>query len=167
MSEASAEDSRDVQCSTNLRAFHDIRTWGKAVKICGIITSFWLLLSCIILGILVYFIYTKTKNGPIRIGTEEIPTWILYVIAIFITLPLFIYAEVGYILYCAIGISIILVLIHASFYNDELPGLPEVNMEVKTKVKDRRHVTAAEITSDQGISSKPRVLFQDVADDDS
>ncbi|VIO95528.1 Uncharacterized protein BM_BM8029 [Brugia malayi] len=211
MSEYTGEDSRDVQCATNFRAFHDIRAWSKAVKpwceffrlsqfgfssningyitrmkknfnqfmanyalisailmICGIITSFWLLLSSILLGILVYFIYTKTKNGPIKIGTEEIPIWILYVAAIFITLPLFIYAEVGYILYCAIGISIILVLIHASFYNNEtITALPEVNVEVMTKVDDQPHVAAAEITSNQRISSKRHVLFHDIEDDDN
>lgn len=41
-------------------------------QFCGVITSFWLLVSCIILGILVYAIYTKTRNGPIRVGTEEV-----------------------------------------------------------------------------------------------
>ncbi|VDM93896.1 unnamed protein product, partial [Onchocerca ochengi] len=209
MSDA-GDDSRDVQCSTNLRAFHDIRAWSKAVKpwsdffrlsqfglpsdisqfiirmkknfnhfmanyavisailmICGIITSFWLLLSSIVLGTLIYFIYTKTRNGPIKIGTEEIPNWILYVAAIFITLPLFIYAEVGYILYCAMGISIILVLIHASFYNSESVVLPEVNVEVMTKVDDRPHVASAEITSNHGIPSKRHVLFHDMEDEEN
>ncbi|VDP21287.1 unnamed protein product [Onchocerca flexuosa] len=32
MSDA-GDDSRDVECSTNLRAFHDIRAWSKAVKV--------------------------------------------------------------------------------------------------------------------------------------
>ncbi|CAG9529587.1 unnamed protein product [Cercopithifilaria johnstoni] len=210
MSEDIGEDSRDVQCATNLRAFHDVRAWSKAVKpwhkffrfsqlalptningyvarmkknfsqfmanyavitailmICGIITSFWLLLSSILLGILVYFIYTKTRNGPIKIGTEEIPSWILYVMAIFITLPLFIYAGVGYILYCAMGISIILILIHASFYNTDLLVLPEVNMKVMTEVSDHQHVADIEITSNQGISPKRHVLFHDIENEDN
>lgn len=33
MSEDTGEDSRDVQCATNLRAFHDIRAWSNAVKV--------------------------------------------------------------------------------------------------------------------------------------
>ncbi|EFO25845.2 hypothetical protein LOAG_02636 [Loa loa] len=210
MSEDAGEDSRDVQCATNLRAFHDIRAWSKAVKpwseffrfsqfgfpskfngyitrlkknfshfmanyavisailmICGIITSFWLLISSILLGILVYTIYTKTRNGPIKIGTEEIPVWILYVAAIFITLPLFIYAEVGYILYCAMGISVLLVLIHASIHKNESLALPEINVEVMTKVDDHPHVGAAEITSYQGISAKRHVLFREIEDADN
>ncbi|MCP9264390.1 hypothetical protein DINM_022457 [Dirofilaria immitis] len=137
------------------------------LMICGIITSFWLLLSSIILGILVYFIYTKTRNGPIKIGTEEIPIWILYVAAIFITLPLFIYAGVGYILYCAMGLSILLVLVHASFYSNEVFVLPEVNVEVVTRVDDRPHVAGVEITSKQEIPSKRHVLFHEIEDEDN
>uniref|UniRef100_A0A0R3S6V3 PRA1 family protein n=1 Tax=Elaeophora elaphi TaxID=1147741 RepID=A0A0R3S6V3_9BILA len=211
MSEDAGEDSRDVQCATNFRAFHDIRAWCRAVKpwneffrlsqfgslastdryvarmkknftqfmanyivisailmICAIITSFWLLLSSILLGILVYFIYTKTRDGPIRIGTEEIPAWILYAAAIFITLPLFIYAGVGYILYCAMGISIIVVLIHASLYNSESLVLPEVKVKVVTKVDDQPRVAAApvEIVPDQGMASRRHVLFHEIEDED-
>lgn len=33
MNEEVGEESRDVQCATNLRAFHDIREWSKAVKV--------------------------------------------------------------------------------------------------------------------------------------
>ncbi|KAL3997729.1 PRA1 family protein [Acanthocheilonema viteae] len=210
MSEDAGEDFRDVQCATNLRAFHDIRAWCKAVKpwpeffrfsqfrfpstingyvgsvkknfsqfmanyavisailmICGIITSFWLLLSSILLGILVYLIYTKTKDGPIKVGTEEIPVWILYAAAIFITLPLFIYAEVGYILYCTMGISIILILIHASFYNTNSFVLPEVNVDKMTNVNDHSHVAAVEGASNEGISSQRHVLFNDIKDEDN
>ncbi|VDK75434.1 unnamed protein product [Litomosoides sigmodontis] len=206
MNEETGEDSRDVQCATNLRAFHDLREWGKAVKpwsqffqlsrfgfsssihgcvgrvkanlsqftanyavisailmFCAIITSFWLLLSFILLGILVHFIYTKTRNGPIKIGTEEIPVWILYIAAIFITLPLFIYAEVGYILYCAMGISIILILFHASLYNADLHVLPEASVKVLAEV-DGDPPQVAPLNRE--VSSKRHVLFHGIEDGD-
>ncbi|VDK27693.1 unnamed protein product [Gongylonema pulchrum] len=208
MSDDMEEDARDVQCGTNLRAFHDIRTWSYAVKpwseffrcsqlslpycidgyikrmkknfnrfsanyavvttillFCGIITSFWLMVSCIVLGIFIYAIYTKTRNGPVRIGVEEIPSWILYATAIFITLPLFIYAGVGYILYCAAGIGIFLVIMHASFYGNE-PSLhlPEVNIELVTEVNNQSRTV--EVTQNEPLVPKSRVRFDEAGDID-
>ncbi|VDN05602.1 unnamed protein product [Thelazia callipaeda] len=105
------------------------------VLLCCIITSFWLMVSCIVLGIFVYAIYRKTKYGPIRVGTEEIPTWILHIAAIFITLPLFIYAGVGYILYCAIGLLCIQIL-HINVFS-EIRYLPEENIEIVTELNNQ------------------------------
>ncbi|VDM15194.1 unnamed protein product [Wuchereria bancrofti] len=61
-----------------------------------------------------------------------------------------------------------MVLIHASFYkNETITALPEVNVEVMTKVDDQPHVATAEITSNPRISSKRHVLFHDVENDDN
>lgn len=144
--------------------------------LCSIITSFWLLVSSIILCILLFMIRARTMKGPIKVGDEEIPSWILYAGAIFITLPLFIFAHVGYIVYCAIGASIVLILLHATFYENESPKKNEINIESgQSEMTESAQVTAAAAaeteqlttTSDRPIirvtdeQSKTRVHFDD------
>lgn len=41
-------------------------------QLCSIITSFWLLVSTIILCMLIYMIRARTVKGPIKIGEEEV-----------------------------------------------------------------------------------------------
>ncbi|VDD89240.1 unnamed protein product [Enterobius vermicularis] len=82
-----------------------------------IITSFWLLISAIIVALFFAYIHSKTANGPIVVGGEEIPSWILYAATIFAVIPLLILADVGYILYCAIGVSLLIDFIHALFFS--------------------------------------------------
>uniref|UniRef100_A0A0N5AXI6 PRA1 family protein n=1 Tax=Syphacia muris TaxID=451379 RepID=A0A0N5AXI6_9BILA len=87
------------------------------ILFCCIVTSFWLLISTILLSVLFVFIRSKTAKRPLVVGDEEIPSWFLYASAVFAVIPLLILADVGYLLYCAVGASIIIILIHATFYS--------------------------------------------------
>uniref|UniRef100_A0A9J2PBG4 Prenylated Rab acceptor protein 1 n=1 Tax=Ascaris lumbricoides TaxID=6252 RepID=A0A9J2PBG4_ASCLU len=142
--------------------------------LCSIITSFWLLVSTIILCMLIYMIRARTVKGPIKIGEEEvnisdssalasfsqqangptvhiqqlslkktplIPSWILYAGAIFITLPLFIFAHVGYIIYCAVGASIVLILLHATFYTNEQENKSDEDIGAETEMTESAQMT--------------------------
>ncbi|MFH4983793.1 hypothetical protein AB6A40_010502 [Gnathostoma spinigerum] len=71
--------------------------------LCSILVSFWLLMSTVVLCLLLYAVRRITKKSPVMIGEEEIPPWMLYAIAVFISLPLFLFANFGHILYAAIG----------------------------------------------------------------
>lgn len=124
------------------------------LALCSIITSFWLLISTIILGILIYIIRRATAKGPIIIGEEEIPSWILYAIAVFVTIPLFIFAHVGYIIYCAIGVSAIIIFVHALFYGNE-PEIIDNDKRVRQIITEPPSHTATTIT----ISSDERPMI--------
>uniref|UniRef100_A0A915BSB0 PRA1 family protein n=1 Tax=Parascaris univalens TaxID=6257 RepID=A0A915BSB0_PARUN len=136
--------------------------------LCSIITSFWLLVSTIILCMLIYMIRARTVKGPIKIGEEEIPSWILYAGAIFITLPLFIFAHVGYIIYCAVGASIILILLHATFYmngqenkSDEEDIGAETEMTESAQMTESGRLTIHERPTVRIVEPKTRVRFDE------
>ncbi|VDM24506.1 unnamed protein product [Toxocara canis] len=135
--------------------------------LCSILTSFWLLVSTIILCMLIYMIRSRTIKGPIKVGEEEIPPWILYAAAIFITLPLFIFAHVGYIIYCAIGASIMLILLHATFYGNEMEVKSDADVEAQAEMTESAQMAANEQLIMQGrpiirvTEPKTRVRFNE------
>lgn len=65
------------------------------------------------------------------------------------------------------GVSILLVVIHASFYGNEPPRLPEVNVEVVTVMKDQPRTGAVEVMQNASIIPKTRVRFDDAEDIDN
>lgn len=88
-----------------------------------ILTSFLMLLTLIVLGGLIYTIYTRTQKGPVVFAGQEIPPSLLYTGALMLCFPMFYLADVGEVMYWVIGSSMFLVLAHATFYcSEEVPG---------------------------------------------
>jgi len=88
-----------------------------------ILTSFLMLLTLVVLGGLIYTIYTRTQKGPVVISGYEIPPSLLYTLALMVCFPMFVLADVGEVMYWVIGSSFFLILAHSTFYcSEEVPG---------------------------------------------
>lgn len=136
------------------------------LSFCCIITSFWLLISTIIIAMTFAFIRSKTSKGPLVVGGEEIPSWFLYSAVMFAIIPLLILADVGYILYCAVGTSLILILIHAIFYSgpsiknsEGQKETPEIVIHQPTKSAESEQLLQSSGDVESDTLQNPHVRF--------